>query len=151
MKAHTQTIINVSLAIAVTLLIYQNNQLKDNVETLKGYAQLDTDKTWDRMDEMEANNDSFNELLKEIKSLVAQNSTYIEGLSLIVEEHREDINLNRSNIDIAFDNFDVSADTVKQIDEWTDTTAKSVNALNKNVKINADRIDKIVEYLQKYP
>ena len=151
MKAHTQTIINVSLAIAVTLLIYQNNQLKDNVETLKGYAQLDTDKTWDRMDEMEANNDSFNELLKEIKSLVAQNSTYIEGLSLIVKEHREDINLNRSNIDIAFDNFDVSADTVKQIDEWTDTTAKSVNALNKNVKINADRIDKIVEYLQKYP
>ena len=72
MKAHTQTIINVALAIAVTLLIYQNNQLQDNIETLKGYAQLDTDKTWDRMDEMEANNDSFNELLKEIKSLVAK-------------------------------------------------------------------------------
>ena len=54
MKAHTQTIINVALAIAVTLLIYQNNQLQDNIETLKGYAQLDTDKAWDRMDKMEA-------------------------------------------------------------------------------------------------
>ena len=54
MKAHAQTIINVALAVAVTLLIYQNNQLQDNVETLKGYAQLDTDKAWDRMDKMEA-------------------------------------------------------------------------------------------------
>ena len=53
MKAHTQTIINVALAIAVTLLIYQNNQLQNNIETLKGYAQLDTDKAWERMDSIE--------------------------------------------------------------------------------------------------
>ena len=54
MKAHTQTIINVALAIAVTLLIYQNNQLKDGLETANWFAQHSVDRTWNRMDKMES-------------------------------------------------------------------------------------------------
>ena len=42
------------LAIGYTFLIYQNNSLKDDIETLKGYAQLDTDKAWERLDKIEA-------------------------------------------------------------------------------------------------
>jgi hypothetical protein len=34
MKNHTQTIINVCLAVSVTFLIYQNNQLKERLSTL---------------------------------------------------------------------------------------------------------------------
>ena len=54
MKDNIQTILNVCFAISITAFIYQNNSLKDDVKTLKGYAQLDTDKAWDRMDKMEA-------------------------------------------------------------------------------------------------
>lgn len=53
MKVSIQNIINGALAVSVTLLIYQNNQLKDNIETLEGYAQLDTDKAWERMNKIE--------------------------------------------------------------------------------------------------
>ena len=52
MKNNIQTILNVCFAISITAFIYQNNSLKDDVETLKGYAQLDTDKAWERMDSM---------------------------------------------------------------------------------------------------
>ena len=54
MKDNIQTILNVCFAISISAFIYQNNSLKDDVKTLKGYAQLDTDKAWDRMDKMEA-------------------------------------------------------------------------------------------------
>ena len=52
MKQHMQTVINVCLAIGFTLLIYQNIQLKDDVDTLKGYAQLDTDNSFDEIDRL---------------------------------------------------------------------------------------------------
>ena len=53
MKVDIQTILNVCFAICITAFIYQNNSLKDDVETLKRYAQLDTDKAWERMDLIE--------------------------------------------------------------------------------------------------
>lgn len=49
-----QKIINGGLAIIVTLLIYQNEQLKDRIETAEFFAQHSVDETWDRMDKMEA-------------------------------------------------------------------------------------------------
>ena len=54
MKFDIQTILNGCFAICITAFIYQNNSLKDDVETLKGYAQLDTDKAWERLDKIEA-------------------------------------------------------------------------------------------------
>ena len=48
-----QNIMNVCFAICITLLIYQNTQLKDEIVTVKGFSQLDVDKSWDRMDELE--------------------------------------------------------------------------------------------------
>lgn len=49
-----QTIINVCLAISVTLLMYQNSQQKDQIETANMFAQHSVDQSWDRMDKMEA-------------------------------------------------------------------------------------------------
>jgi len=51
---------NVCFAICITLLIYQNTQLKDEIETVKGFSQLDVDKTFDRLD-------AIDEYLLEIK------------------------------------------------------------------------------------
>ncbi len=55
-----QNIMNVCFAICITLLIYQNTQLKDEIETVKGFSQLDVDKTFDRLD-------AIDEYLLEIK------------------------------------------------------------------------------------
>ena len=51
---------NVCFAICITLLIYQNTQLKDEIETVKGVSQLDVDKATDRLD-------AIDEYLLEIK------------------------------------------------------------------------------------
>ena len=48
-----QNIMNVCFAICITFLIFQNQQLKDQADTLKGFAQLDVEKSFDRLDEME--------------------------------------------------------------------------------------------------
>jgi len=55
-----QNIMNVCFAICITLLIYQNTQLKDEIETVKGFSQLDVDKAFDRLD-------AIDEYLLEIK------------------------------------------------------------------------------------
>jgi len=48
-----QNIMNVCFAICIVLLVYQNTQLKDEIETVKGFSQLDVDKTFDRLDAIE--------------------------------------------------------------------------------------------------
>ena len=55
-----QNIMNVCFAICITLLIYQNTQLKDEIETVKGFSQLDVNKAFDRLD-------AIDEYLLEIK------------------------------------------------------------------------------------
>ena len=55
-----QNIMNVCFAICITLLVYQNTQLKDEIETVKGFSQLDVDKAFDRLD-------AIDEYLLEIK------------------------------------------------------------------------------------
>ena len=101
MKAHTQTIINVALAIAVTLLIYQNNQLQDNIETLKGYAQLDTDKAWDRMDKME---DKININYENFEKM----DLYTSGLAKGINNNIENISILSGNFDISTSNYEVT-------------------------------------------
>lgn len=82
------------LAIGYTFLIYQNNQLKDDVETLKGYAQLDTDKAWERMDSIE-------DKIKINYSNFEKQNVYNEELQKVIAEMQV-------NIDIAFDNFEIT-------------------------------------------
>lgn len=41
------------LAISITLLVYQNTQLKDEVDTLRGFVELDTKAQWERIESLE--------------------------------------------------------------------------------------------------
>lgn len=120
MKAHTQTIINVALAIAVTLLIYQNNQLQDNVETLKGYAQLDTDKAWERMDSIE------DKIKINYENFLLQDKYN--------RELQEEIAELQTNMDITFKNFDITKDNIEIIDN--------------KIELNNSTIDHIQDYLE---
>ena len=81
-----QNIMNVCFAICITLLIYQNTQLKDEIETVKGFSQLDVDKSWDRMDELESRIDFHQDTLVSQK----QNMVEIRDLLREVSDSRYD-------------------------------------------------------------
>ena len=91
MKEHMQTVINVCLAIGFTLLIYQNIQLKDDVDTLQGYAQLDTNNTWDEIDRLK------DDLLL-ISANVEDNNTNIVNIIDTVNDHANGLNVANNNI-----------------------------------------------------
>ena len=119
MKVDIQTILNVCFAICITAFIYQNNSLKDDVETLKGYAQLDTDKAWERMDSIE-------DKIKINYSNFEKQNVYNEELAKVIADMQV-------NIDIAFDNFDIGA--------------KNREITDAKIKANSDTIEYIQGYL----
>jgi len=119
MKVSLQTILNVCFAISLTALIYQNNQLNDSIDTLKGYAQLDTDKAWERMDTLE------NGITTNYANFIKQGE-YNEELQKVIAELQV-------NMYIAFDNFDIA----KKNEEITDA----------RIKANSDTLDYIQSYL----
>ena len=84
-----QNIMNVCFAICITLLIYQNTQLKDEIETVKGFSQLDVDKSWGRM---ELNHDQLAELIEIINAQVILNEENIDNLfgNFEIAQERED-------------------------------------------------------------
>ena len=107
MKDHIQTIINVCLAISVTLLMYQNSQQKDQIETANMFAQHSVDQSWDRMDKMEAETDYIKlrlglEVISESKSgepvyysINERLTSY--GLKVLENESRLDEQANKIN------------------------------------------------------
>jgi len=96
-----QNIMNVCFAICITLLIYQNTQLKDEIETVKGFSQLDVDKSWDRMDELELRIDFHKDTL----DLQKQNIAEIRDLVYEVSSNR-------------FDNDVILEKRIDKISEW---------------------------------
>jgi hypothetical protein len=123
MKNHIQTIINVCFAISVTLLIYQNTQLKERLSTLD-LATL----------EMSIENDIT---LAKLKNDVESNFELI-GLN---KEIQDEINLlhvqimadNEVNIGIAFDNFDIAK--------------KNLDITDAKIQENSSTLDHIQKYL----
>ena len=107
------------LAIGYTFLIYQNNQLKDDVETLKGYAQLDTDKAWERMDSIE--------------DKIKINYANFEKQDLYNIELAKAVDENSTNINIAFDNFDIAN--------------KNLDIADNKIQTNSSKIEHIQDYL----
>ena len=77
---------NVCFAICITLLIYQNTQLKDEIETANSFSQLDVDQSWDRMDELESRIDFHQDTLVSQK----QNMVEIRDLLREVSDSRYD-------------------------------------------------------------
>ena len=120
MKEHTQTIINVCFAISITAFIYQNNSLKDDVETLKGYAQLDTDKAGERMDDMEDN-------IKAAYINFEQQNLYNKELERIINsnvEKSEEVDANQ----------EILIETVENIRNYVNDHETEIDELERSIK-----------------
>ena len=120
MKVDIQTILNVCFAICITAFIYQNNSLKDDVETLKGYAQLDTDKAWERMDSIDLEIVELTESIDKVVSRIDDNLVYSLGLA-------EKIDLNTTNLTNLYDGIE-------------DMSTKNFESLYEAIKFNEERI-----------
>ena len=120
MKFDIQTILNVCFAISITAFIYQNNSLKDDVETLKGYAQTDTDKTWDRLDSIDSQIEELNVSIEKVTSRIDDNFIYSLGLA-------EKIDLNTTNLTNLYDGVE-------------DMSTKNFESLYEAIKFNEERI-----------
>jgi anion-transporting ArsA/GET3 family ATPase len=81
---------NVCFAICITFLIFQNQQLKDQADTLKGFAQLDTDKSFDRLDEID-------EWLAEAREVINSNNKSVRLLITESERHDENVLILEEN------------------------------------------------------
>ena len=128
MKQHMQTVINVCLAIGFTALIYQNTQLKDTVDTLESYAQLDTDKTWDRLDTMDID-------IKAIQDRLDKNLVFSLNLQEVVD-------LNTTNIETAF------ANNVNNVN-LTNQNYENLKILDGNIDKLYKRLEDLTDYLLK--
>jgi hypothetical protein len=107
------------LAIGYTFLIYQNNQLKDDVETLKGYAQLDTDKTFDEIDELKLDFEFFKNNSIEITNNNAKEMSkaikVMNSNTKVLEEVVDSVNLNTTNVDKAFENLNTLRSAINNL------------------------------------
>ena len=124
MKEHMQTVINVCLAVFITAFIYQNNSLKDDVETLKGYAQLDTDKTWDRLNKIDID-------LEDLRNELDSNLTFTLGISNSTFANEEDIKILFTNFDKAKENDNLLLENIKILD-------RNIEDINKRLEVVKD-------------
>ena len=120
MKVDIQTILNVCFAICITAFIYQNNAQQDRIDTLESYAQVDTDKTWDRLDSMDLEIAGLNEAMEDAVERMDKNLMFAINL-------QENVVLNEENIKILFKNDN-------------ETSKKNFDLLFEAVKINEERI-----------
>ena len=94
MMNNWQKVINVSLAVIVTLLIYQNQQLQKEVDTLEGYAQLDIDNVLKRISQNEKDTE-YSILM--IDGLIDKTIKDIFRMILDLEDTVEDTVINSLN------------------------------------------------------
>ena len=114
-----QNIMNVCFAICITFLIYQNTQLKDEIETANSFSQLDVDKSWDRMDQMDI---TINDLSKSIDAIFVLNKIHEEEITKL------------------FNNFDV-------VDQRDETRRDGLRALIENIETNRKNMIKLTEFV----
>ena len=106
---------NVCFAICITLLIYQNTQLKDEIETVKNFSQLDVDKTFDRLDAIEEYQALVKITIKDIYKNINQIGTlYNERME---DEDQMDTKQNEI-IKILDTNQKTIAETVTNIEDF---------------------------------
>ena len=114
-----QNIMNVCFAICITLLIYQNTQLKDEIETANSFSQLDVDQSWDRMDQMDI---KINDLSKSIDAIFAINK------------------INEEEITKLFNNFDI-------VDQRDETRREGLMVLIENIEKNRKNMIELTKFV----
>jgi hypothetical protein len=120
MKDHVQTIINVCFAISITAFIYQNDKQQDRIDMLEGYAQLDTDSTWDEIDKLK-------EDLSDLESRYSYTTESLNKWQVVLDNELSQRITNTENIDILFKNDN-------------EFSKKNFELLFEAVKFNEERI-----------
>jgi hypothetical protein len=147
MTISIQNIINGALAIGVTLLIYQNTQLKDSIETLKQSAESNTDIKDEIL--VSSREDIDNLLVRvnnwgEYQSIQDNRHTELtETLTKWQESLEMELNNrinNSDNIDTLFKSQNLHADGLNTIQD-------NIKILDGNIKDINRRIELIREYL----
>ena len=114
-----QNIMNVCFAICITFLIFQNQQLKDQADTLEGFAQLDVDTSSERLDEIEQNH-----------------NTLIGYVDLVAER----VNFNDDELTKLFSNFDITQ-------ERDEKRKEGLRALVEQVEKNGKNIAEVLDFM----
>jgi hypothetical protein len=134
MKDHIQTILNVCFAVCITAFIYQNNSLKDDVKTLKGYAQLDTDKAWDEIDKLKKD-------FSELNSQHNLTRVLIDEWADLLDDEMNQRMTNTKNLDTAQENFTILFKDRDKLIMQSKSTSKNLNDV-------IDRVNLIVNTLK---
>jgi|SaaInlStandDraft_1057018.scaffolds.fasta_scaffold118974_2 hypothetical protein len=129
MKIHLQTIINVCLAVSVTFLIYQNNQLKDELRVENMYEGI-----------------ALNDLQAKVeKTEVLLNSTIevLEEWSTVIDNSLVDIEYNTKNIEILESNSDILFRDRDKLIESANLQKDYINDINKRFSALVDTLSEM--------
>ena len=136
MKVDIQTILNVCFAICITAFIYQNNAQQDRIDTLEGYAQLDTDSTWDEIDKLK-------EDLSDLESRYSYTTGSLNKWQVVLDNELSERLTNTENLKITEGNVLVLFDERDKLLEQSNMHTKYINDLTR-------RVDGLVDLLKNW-
>jgi len=136
MKVDIQTILNVCFAICITAFIYQNNAQQDRIDTLEGYAQLDTDSTWDEIDKLK-------EDLSDLESRYSYTTESLNKWQVVLDNELSERLTNTENLKITEGNVLVLFDERDKLLEQSNMHTKYINDLTR-------RVDGLVDLLKNW-
>lgn len=147
MKVSIQSVINGALAISVTLLIYQNNQLKDNIEALEDNAQLGADS----IIKFKENRKDIDSLLERLKwsdeYQTIQDNRHTE-LTETLTKWQQSLENELNNRIINSENIEILIENQKKLLSQFDIVEQNLLILDGNIKDNNRRIEIIREYFR---
>ena len=136
MKVDIQTILNVCFAISITAFIYQNDKQQERIDTLEGYAQLDTDKTWDEIEELRAELDVLSEQF-------VYTTTALNEWQKVLDDELTTRMLNTKNLEITEGNVLLLFDERDKLLEQSNKHTNYINDLTR-------RVDGLVDLLKNW-
>jgi len=122
MKVHLQTIINICLAVSVTFLIYQNNQLKDELMAENMYEGI-------ALNDLQAKVDKTEILLNSTIEVLEQWSTVIDNSLVDIEYNTKNIEILESNAEILFTDRDKLIESANLQKDYINDINKSLASL----------------------
>ena len=126
-----QTVINICLAIFITVFIYQNNSQQDRIETLESNAQLNTDKAWDEIDKLK-------EELSDLETRFSYATDALDKWQVALENEMSQRLTNTENISILIANDEILEKKTNIMHENALISEKNEQALNERLNIIND-------------
>jgi len=134
MKDHIQTILNVCFAISITAFIYQNDKQQDKIEMLEGYAQLDTNSTWDEIDKLK-------EDLSDLELRYSFTAESLNKWQIVLDNELSERITNTENLKVTEGNVLILFDDRDKLIKQSNLHTKNINDLTR-------RVNGIVELLK---